>query len=190
MTASPSCTLCPQHGEIMEAEKIDVLLIRKGQTGQSPLCNRLARRGCRCRFASTSQEIGPLLASHYCDLVLGPIRLHGNSLYPLISHLHGSRTTLFYYVIVEDGCWWLPAVWLGATCFGAPAIHNSEFVTVLDDTIEAIRFRASASVDPHRRLAARVSDSPMTFPFPRKTQLRAPATSATIPRVAARRASR
>jgi len=174
----------------MEVEKIEVMLIRKGQTGQSPLCNRLAQRGCQCRFATSSHEIGPLLASHHCDLVLGPIRLHSDSLYPLISHLHGSRTTLFYYLIVEDGCWWLPAVWLGANCFGAPAIHNREFVTVLDDTIEAIRFRASAAVDPRRRLAPRVSDSPMTFPFPRKMQLPASPTSATILKMAARKPSR
>ena len=174
----------------MEAEKIDVLLIRKGQSGQSPLCDRLARLGCQCRFATSGQEIGPLLASHHCDLVLGPVRLHGNSLYPLISHLHGSRTTLFFYLIVEYGCWWLPAVWLGANCFGAPAIHNSEFVTVLDDTIEAIRFRASAAVDPRRRIAARPSDSRMTFPLPRKAHLPAPPTSATILKIAARRGSR
>ena len=103
----------------MDTQTIDVLLIRKGQTGHSPLSNRLARRGCQCLFATSSQEIGPLLASHHCDLVLGPVRLDGDSLYPLISHLHGSRTTLFYYLIVEDGCWWLPAVWMGANCFGA-----------------------------------------------------------------------
>jgi hypothetical protein len=109
-------------GKTMDADKIQVLLIRKGQNGHSPLSNRLARRGCACLFAASHQQAGALLANHDCDLVLGPIRLDGDSLYPLIGRLHGSRTTLFYYLNVEDGCWWLPAVWLGANCFGAPAI--------------------------------------------------------------------
>jgi hypothetical protein len=166
----------------MEGQKVDVLLIRKGQTGHSPLSNRLARRGCECRFATSSQEAGALLAKSDCDLVLGPVRLDGESLYPLIGQLRGSRTTLFYYLIVEDGCWWLPAVWLGANCFGAPAIHNRDFVTVLDETIEHIRLRATA--------AWRVSERPTAFPFPRKTQGPASATKAKIPNIAPRRASR
>jgi hypothetical protein len=183
----PWASLC---GEPMEAQKVDVLLIRKGQTGHSPLSNRLARRGCDCRFATSHQEIGAALASHLCDLVLAPVRLHGDSLYPLIDQLHGSRSTLFYYLIVEDGCWWLPAVWLGANCFGAPAIHNREFVTVLDQTIDAIRFSARALVDPRSRLASHPSDSRLIFPFPRKIHPPAPPASAKIPKTTARKASR
>lgn len=144
----------------MDGQKVDVLLIRKGQTGHSPLSNRLARRGCECRFATSNQEAGILLAKNDCDLILGPVRLDGESLFPLIGQLRGSRTTLFYYLIVEDGCWWLPAVWLGANCFGAPAIHNSDFATVLDETIEHLRLRA--------RVACRVSERPLAFPFPAK----------------------
>jgi hypothetical protein len=174
----------------MEAQKVDALLIRKGQSGHSPLSNRLMRRGCSCRFATSHQEIDALLASHHCDLVLGPIRLHGDSLYPLIEQLRGSGSTLFYYLIVEDGCWWLPAVWLGANCFGSPAIHNSEFVTVLDQTIDAIRFSARAPVDPRSRLASRSSDSPLIFPLPRKIHLPASPASAKILKSAARKASR
>ena len=174
----------------MEAQKVDVLLIRKGQTGHSPLSNRLARRGCDCRFASSHQEISAALASHHCDLVLGPIRLHGDSLYPLIDQLHGSHATLFYYLIVEDGCWWLPAVWLGANCFGSPAIHNREFGTVLDQAIDAIRFSARAAVDPRSRLASRPSESPLIFPLPRKIHLPASPASAKLLKATSRKASR
>jgi hypothetical protein len=173
----------------MAAQKVDVLLIRKAQTGHSPLSNRLARRGCDCRFATSNQEVGVLLAKNDCDLVLGPIRLDGDSLYPLIGQLIGSRTTLFYYLIVEDGCWWLPAVWLGANCFGAPAIHNSDFVTVLDETIEAIRFRTRVAEEPLPRLRSRFSHSPMTFPFPREIHLPASPATAKILNIAAGKAS-
>ena len=102
----------------------------------------------------------PAIAKNDCDLILGPVRLDGESLFSLIGQLRGSRTTLFYYLIVEDGCWWLPAVWLGANCFGAPAIHNSDFATVLDETIEHIRLRA--------RVACRVAEDPQAFHFPAK----------------------
>jgi hypothetical protein len=174
----------------MEAQKVDVLLIRKGQTGHSPLSNRLARRGCRCRFATSHQQVDAVLAAHHCDLVLGPIRLHGDSLYPLIEQLRGSTSTLFYFLSVEDGCWWLPAVWLGANCFGSPAIHNSEFGTVLDQTIDAIRFRARSPADTASCLAARPSDSALIFPLPRKIHLPASPARAIILKTAARKASR
>jgi hypothetical protein len=178
------------RSEIMDTQTIDVLLIRNGQSGHSPLSNRLERRGCQCRFATSSQDIGTLLAGHHFDLVLGPVRLDGDSLYPLMSQLQSSRTTLFYYLIVEHGCWWLPAVWLGADCFGAPAIHNREFVTVLDETLEAIRFRASAAAESGEAKRHRGSDSRMTFPFPRKTGLPGSPPTAKILQMAARRAAR
>jgi hypothetical protein len=174
----------------MEAQKVDVLLIRKGQSGYSPLSNRLTRRGCHCQFATSHEEIDALLAGRHYDLVLGPIRLHGDSLYPLIERLHGSSSTLFYYLIVEDGCWWLPAVWLGANCFGSPAIHNSEFVTVLDQTIDTIRFSARAAADPRSRLDSRPSDSPLIFPLPRKIHLPASPARAKILKTTAGKSSR
>ena len=79
-----------------------------------------------------------MLDDHEFDLVLGPIRLNTNSLYPLIGQLDGSRTTLFFSQAVENGCWWLPALRHGLNCFGAPGYRSDEFVTVLDKTIEEI----------------------------------------------------
>ena len=123
----------------MDAPKIKVLLIHESQNTYSPLTDHLRRGGCECCFAASKREAGLLLDNHTFDLVLGPIRLKSESLYPLIGRLNGSLTTLFYSQSVEHGCWWLPALRRGQNCFGAPAFRPGEFVTVLDATIEEIR---------------------------------------------------
>jgi hypothetical protein len=80
-----------------------------------------------------------LLDQRTFDLVLGPVRLESDSLYPLIDRLEGTGTTLFYSLGVEDGCWWLPALRRGENCFGEPAIHSSAFMGVLEKAIHEIR---------------------------------------------------
>jgi CheY-like chemotaxis protein len=123
----------------MHAEKVRVLLIRENQNTYATLSDRLRGGGCDCLFAMSKREVGALLEKHSFDLVLGPIRLKNESLYPLIDVLVGSRTTLFYSKTVEDGYWWLPALRRGLDCFGTRAFRPREFVTVLDQTIEEIR---------------------------------------------------
>jgi len=165
---------------------VKVLLIRKGHKGDSSLTAHLAAQGCECQFATSHHEVAGLTKQN-CDLVLGPIKLDSESLYPLIAQLHGSRTTLFYYFAVEDGCWWLPALWLGANCFGAPAIHNTEFVSVLDETIEQIRIEMQLPAWRTLTSTPRISESAMTFPFPRKTQLPVLPRSAKVLSIATRK---
>ena len=116
----------------MGLDKIKVLLIREGRKTWSPLTDRLEKSECECCFAASVREVDTLLSSHDFDLVLGPLRLKSDSLYPLIGLLEGSRSTLFYSQAVENGCWWLPALWQGLNCFGAPAFRPGEFATVLD----------------------------------------------------------
>jgi hypothetical protein len=130
----------------METEPPQVLLIGKSNKGHSPLSHRLRSRGCDCRFAASYDEVDALLEKHSFDLTLGPIKLNGDNFYPLISRLAGSRTTLFYSLSVEDGGWWLPALRSGVHCFGAPAIHRSEFASVLEKTIAEIMSRTGAAV--------------------------------------------
>jgi len=74
------------------------------------------------------------------DLALSPMRLRGATLFPLIDLLEGSRVTLFYSHVVEQGCWWLPALRHGERCFGSCALRPSEFVSVLDEAIAEIQF--------------------------------------------------
>jgi len=128
-----------------------------------------------------------LLDNHGFDLVLGPIRLNTNSLYPLIGLLDGSRTTLFFSQAVENGCWWLPALRRGLNCFGAPAYRPDEFVTVLDKTIEEIRSSVHVAVETQSPMASRNSSSVVTLPSCRKmSRMKLPmsATSVNFPATA------
>jgi len=123
----------------MEPQRLQILLVRKSQNGSSVLAARLAAQGCTCTFANSLQNARVLLDQRRFDLVLGPIRLESDSLYPLIDRLEGAETTLFYSLGVEDGCWWLPALRRGENCFGEPAIHSSAFMSALEKTIQEMR---------------------------------------------------
>ena len=74
-----------------------VLLIGENQQGYSRLIRCLDRYRCKCRFATTYQEAVPLLGIKDFDLVLSPMRVRDSSVFPLISLLENSRTTLFYF---------------------------------------------------------------------------------------------
>src|ERR1700739_2348568 len=149
----------------LETGKTKVLLIGKSSRGCSSLSNRLRKRGCDCRTAISKQEVCQLLDHYTFDLVLGPIRLNGESLYPLIGWLVGSATTLFYSQKVENGCWWLPALRFGTNCFGAPALHPREFGTALDNLIDEIQCRLREPAETQPDIASRISGSIIALPF-------------------------
>jgi hypothetical protein len=141
-----------------------VLLIGETTGGHSPLSNRLRKLGCDCRFTIFSQQVWRLLANESFDLILGPIRWNGHTLYPLIERLDGSGTTLFYSQAVEDSCLWLPALRQGLNCFGSAALHPREFVTVLDETIHKIRSIIRIEIEPEPARESRLSNSIVNFP--------------------------
>ena len=147
----------------MEPQRLQILLVRKSQNGSSVLATRLAAQGCTCTFANSLQNVRTLLDRRTFDLVLGPIRLESDSLYPLIDRLEGTETTLFYSLGVEDGSWWLPALRRGENCFGEPAIHSSAFMCALEKTIQEIRqgalTAAQSSRHPRLLLADALPDS-------------------------------
>jgi DNA-binding NtrC family response regulator len=124
--------------EPMESKTLKVLLIGESPQGVSYLAKRMQERGCRCEFATSREKAYSLLSAQAFDLVLSPMWLHDGSLFPLIDLLDGSGVTLFYSHAVENGCWWLPALRYGQRCFGSSALHPSEFVSALDEVIEAI----------------------------------------------------
>jgi hypothetical protein len=53
--------------------------------------------------------------------------------------LSGSRSTLFYALPIEKGCWWVPILKAGEECFGAPALRPTEFAKALDKVLEQIK---------------------------------------------------
>jgi hypothetical protein len=54
---------------------------------------------------------------------------------------------LVYSYPVETGCWWLPAVKNGTSCWGSLAMRPSEFIGFLDEILKEIRSRQTASAD-------------------------------------------
>ena len=122
--------------ETMQAK---VLLIGENPQGYSRLVKCLEGYRCKCRFATTYQEAVPLLGIKDFDLVLSPMRVRDGSVFPLISLLENSRTTLFYFQPVEAGCWWLPALRFGRNCFGSYALRPSEFIASLNLVMEEIQ---------------------------------------------------
>jgi hypothetical protein len=149
----------------MDVKKLKALLIG-GSRKSSLLSNRLRKNRCDCWFAISRQEVWKLLDDQSFDLVLGPIRLNNDdSLYPLISRLDGSDTTLFYSQAVEDSCLWLPALRWGVNCFGTAALRSSEFVTVLDETIQEIQSIMRMAVELQPPAVSRFSSSIVTVPL-------------------------
>lgn len=140
-----------------------VLLIGENSQGSSYLITRLERRGCKCKFAMSYQDAVPLFSFQDFDLVLSPIRIRNSSVFPLLSLLEGSRTTLFYFQAVEEGCWWLPALRFGRNCFGSSALRPSEFTTWLDLVINEIQEGPPAVA---RSLAPATPRSTVALPWP------------------------
>ncbi len=70
-------------------------------------------------------------------------RIEGRSTDWLRAALSGSRTTLFYMLPVEVGCWWVPILRIGAECFGCRALRPREFSDDLDRIVHEIRATAS-----------------------------------------------
>ncbi len=91
-----------------------------------------------------AEEAFQILRDQKFDLVLSPTSLRDGKLYSIMSLLEGSDTTVFYSYAVEDSCWWLPALRSGKKCFGSPAFRQSEFVALLDETIDQIQRDATA----------------------------------------------
>jgi hypothetical protein len=123
----------------MQVKGPRALLIGENSQGYSHLVKLPQRHGCECSFATSYQEACSLLGTQPFDLVLSPTRIRDCSIFPLVSLLEGSDVTLFYFQLVEDGCWWLPALRSGRKCFGSHALQPSEFVVSLNEILAEAR---------------------------------------------------
>jgi hypothetical protein len=123
----------------MNARELRALLIGENSQGSSHLARLLGSHGFECCFASSYWDACALLGTRQFDLVLSPMRLRDSSIFPLVGLLEGSEVTLFFFQLVEDGCWWLPALRSGRLCFGTYALRPSEFVASLNEVIEEVR---------------------------------------------------
>ncbi len=114
----------------MDAATVRVLLVGESKSGYSSIIRHLEKSGCQCQFANSCSQGAGLAAGSSFDLVLCGSQMDGSQ--ELIGAVIDSRATLFRYVLVEDGCWWVPAVLQGKYCPDAPAMRPRQFTGVLD----------------------------------------------------------
>lgn len=133
-----------------ETTQIRVLLVGDSAEVFSSCRQRLMASGCHCEFAECEREVWNVLQQRQFDIVLSVHRgrsAHTESLGALLS---GSRTTLFYALPVEKGCWWVPILKVGEECFGAPALRPTEFANALDEVLEQIKAGLASRAIPIR----------------------------------------
>jgi len=133
-----------------------VLLVGENPRGPSCLATRLQERGCHCEYASSGQQAFFSVRNHDLDLVLSPVRLQNASLFSLMELLDRSEATLFYFLVVERGGWWLPAIRNGKRCFGSSAFSPSQFVSALDAVIDEVRFSSIDAGSPAQYFSRKV----------------------------------
>jgi hypothetical protein len=143
---SPTPHLSGIHDILDEKGTVEVLLVGDGPQVFSLSRGQLESRGCRCHFAGSQRRLEELLNQKQFDIVLTIHRIEGSSTDWLGAALSGSRTTLFYALPVEVGCWWVPVLRVGSECFGDPALRPREFSDVLNEIVDEIRKTAAKTV--------------------------------------------
>jgi hypothetical protein len=138
----------------MNSEKLAVLLISESLASFSGIIRRLETGGCLCRVAASYPEARRMIQTGAFELVLSAIPPRQKALSLLTEALSASRANVFYVHLVEDSCWWLPALRDGLGCFGAPALRPAEFTRLLDQIVQEARRRrtfeqASATTPVH-----------------------------------------
>ena len=133
-----------------ETAQIRVLLVGDSPEAFSSCRRRLEASGCHCEFAECEREVWKVLAQRQFDIILSVHRGRRSRTESLGALLSGSRTTLFYALPVEKGCWWVPILKVGEECFGAPALRPTEFANALDEVLEQIKAGFASRAIPIR----------------------------------------
>ncbi len=118
----------------MAAEALRVLVVEDGCDSSGALTQRLEDAGSVCCRARSIAQARSLLAGEMFDLVLSSMRLPDGSARLLIPSLIDSEASLFCAQALDDGCWWLPAVYRGRNCWGmANPMRSEEFAFLLEE---------------------------------------------------------
>ena len=134
-----------------ETAKVSVLLVGDSPKVFSSCRRHLDKNGCQCEFAECEREVWSVLEQRQFDIVLSVHKGRSNGAESLGALLSGSRSTLFYALPVENGCWWVSILRVGEECFGAPALRPTEFASVLDEIVERIKAGFASRAIPIRR---------------------------------------
>jgi hypothetical protein len=133
-----------------QTAQIRVLLVGSSPEVFSSCRRRLEASGCHCEFAECEREVWNVLQQRRFDTVLSVHRGLSARTESLGALLSGSRTTLFYALPVENGCWWVPILKVGEECFGASALRPTEFANALDEVLEQIKAGFASRTEPTR----------------------------------------
>jgi CheY-like chemotaxis protein len=137
----------------MPVPGVTVLLVGDGARNARVLEDHLSKRGCSICFASSKNEAMQLLQHRRFDLILSEFMLSDGIALQFMSPLLGTKTTMFVSNAVEDGCWWMTAVFQGQDRTQEPGMRPREFRVRLDEVLCDQFFRAltnSASSSANR----------------------------------------
>ena len=117
----------------MPSSGAKVLLVGDGAMRLSSAAEYLAEHGCECQSTSRCAD-GARLVSHTPYLViLCSGRTRGFQ--ELVSAALHSQASIFRYVAVEEGCWWVLTVSRGELPSHAAAFKDGDFDRVLESII-------------------------------------------------------
>jgi DNA-binding NtrC family response regulator len=116
----------------MDVRGVRVLLVGNAPRKASALEDYLLKRGCDICFASSKKDALELLQRHQFNLVLGEFVLSDGTAYQLMPPLRGTDTTMFFSNAVEDGCWWMSAIYKGKDHSEDPGMRPAQFRLLLD----------------------------------------------------------
>jgi CheY-like chemotaxis protein len=119
----------------MTSSGLTVLLVGKGPRKSPILQNYLEKRGCNVCFATSQEEAIELFHLRRFDVVLSEFMLADGTAYQLIPPLLGTNTTMFFSNAVEDGCWWMTAVFDGQDLSSNPGMRPAQFARRLDQIL-------------------------------------------------------
>ena len=119
----------------MTSSGLTVLLVGKGARNSPVLQNYLEKRGCNLSFATSQEEALELFHLRRFDVVLSEFMLADGTAYQLIPPLLGTNTTMFFSNAVEDGCWWMTAVFDGQDLSADPGMRPAQFTRRLDQIL-------------------------------------------------------
>lgn len=142
-----------------------------GEQARLALCllERLRRAGCALEVVASCAQARALLAESPFDLVLCSSEASDSdpNAPRLTDLLEGSQTTVYYWLAVQDSCWWLLTLEQGQRRWGRPALRPAQFARALDDLLEEIK-RAAPESSPEVPAAELVAQAAIPPPIPPK----------------------
>lgn len=145
----------------MDARGVTVLLVGKGARNAPVLEDHLRKRGCEVCFAISGKQAVEILQRRRFDLVLSEFMLPDGRAYQLMAPLHDTETSMFFSNSVEEGCWWMTALFKGQDRSEEAGMRPAEFRTRLDEILCGKLSRKMSN--PQGNVTDRVKDARSGF---------------------------